>query len=1157
MKSSKNKDKRKQSNLSRALASSNRIDIVHKRFFENLTSGEIRRSVPGLIKHRHFAMAMKPNEQGYKNLYASHTPDIGLEKNVAWCLGLLEAQKENIEIFIRAQGQLLEFLLAEKFDAALEVVNMVELKTGVSAWSVSLTGTLLTMAHPEERHGYITKVISSSGDNSFFKSLTYHITNRFDDPETLLSESRFFELKIRRSFAGELLHFLMYKLVTHNVEFSYDFEKILNFEKNSSPIDIYCCLLDFITFHVESKDDVLRDLCRKTISDLLRSFSHTNLEDLAVAYGIKGPSIIGDLSIRCIDLYTTGSYSSVCDLMDDSANLSLHFGLVEIWAKSLARLPNRKPKRLHHLLMPLVDVVTKSSNYERSRALLLAYCHALSMFKWFRELRYLLERETRFYGNEKNRSIRELSLLIGELSTPAKLQVLVDRGFIELSEARGLIPSGSVTARLFERMHSIDALLIQDADLDDIESTRKQKFQASWYLSGMRYLEAVPLLEQLVRSDDRRSAQDASRALVEAHRALGEIERAADVYVDAVLANEHLLSVFDTHGLCEACQGIIERSSSVSIPIALSLHSRLIGDKFDAALKYSFECYLKNSKVRNPIDLLSGMKNMSSKDLYFLRYVCIPEVMKLYLFFETPKQIEQCRIDICKVLLAQIEGDEDLIFEIKDRTRRMILRDASTQFHTSRIYSDANLLTGASSPAFRALYERYAQLRLQDFSGWEDEKALSYFHAMFKEEHLIQEHAHAIHLQDLVLNEKNSVFLKLVKLVRDEFVFGEKGLNVYLSTRIRHGHFPNTLRKPLLDNSLLASKATDTAGYKLSKNAAQVLKLPAETVVTVEASLIEFNVEFNKLIDEVNDKWLRIFTIDQDLSGLGKDAGIKKSLFNYSVTAIEAFNIQQELSAQASYPDFVTLVGMWLWARTEQNLRTIRMRISGEVTSRALLMLDELGRNATQRYGIYNLGSFPDALARTRNGLVQAFESVEGWFTRARGANIKSFELYVPVQIASAAMDISVELDDESGLFWNGGFLNPLVDAFYILFENAVSKSKIDKGSINVRVRSAIQDEILMISVENRCAIVDNISLANDELDRYRTPGESQKVVHAAQGEGGSGFFKLWRLLAKDMSVTAKLDLGFINSECFQVVLQMPSVDYERLCINENIARRG
>lgn len=55
---------------------------------------------------------------------------------------------------------------------------------------------------------------------------------------------------------------------------------------------------------------------------------------------------------------------------------------------------------------------------------------------------------------------------------------------------------------------------------------------------------------------------------------------------------------------------------------------------------------------------------------------------------------------------------------------------------------------------------------------------------------------------------------------------------------------------------------------------------------------------------------------------------------------------------------------------------------------------------------------------------------------------------------------------------------------------------------------------------------------------------ERVKVVHAAQGEGGSGFFKVWRLLLKDMSVTAEMHIDFIDDENFRSKVVIPKSDF-------------
>ena len=74
------------------------------------------------------------------------------------------------------------------------------------------------------------------------------VANRHSDNSTLPALNDFSEQKIRRSFTGELQHFLMYKIVPYSYSFDYNFEHILNIEKNTPPIDIYCVLLDMVRY---------------------------------------------------------------------------------------------------------------------------------------------------------------------------------------------------------------------------------------------------------------------------------------------------------------------------------------------------------------------------------------------------------------------------------------------------------------------------------------------------------------------------------------------------------------------------------------------------------------------------------------------------------------------------------------------------------------------------------------------------------------------------------------------------------------------------------------------------------------------------------------------------------------------------------------------
>lgn len=1142
---------RKQSNLSRALSSSNRGHLVVERFFSTLSAGEIRRSVSLVARHRHFYEAVQLNS-AESMFYAKRTPDLDLEKTLSWCLGVLEVHAEKIRRFLDFQSTVLSLLLNDERQALLQVLNDLDLSCGISVWSIGLRSSLLGLESQDMKREYISALITKAEDNNFFKSIIFNLSTRLDDFESLPSDTKFFEQKIRRSFSGGILHFLMYKLVPYNADFVYDFTHILQTEKESSPIDLYLCLLDLLIHGVIDQGGGNLTVRQRVASDLFRMFPSAIASELAVAHGLIAVPEPDQEAMHVLDLYTSGDYAGVCSAMEARLDLSRIFALVEIWAKSLVRCPDRMPDGpIVRYLRPLCDVILKSADFDRSKALLLACSFAYQGILWHKELRFFLDRETRFFSHPVNQRLKESSLLISPFLSPAKSLMLSRR--IGNSAVRfGSNEGQSVTVQLFSQMHSGSDSEPEDSELTGIEPNRRTKFRAQWNVSRGRYDVAIPLLLGLRLADDIRVAQDANRALVEAYLAVGKVEEAADVFVQTALENINMLSVFDSSGLCEACTKIISKSQSIAISIALSLHSRYVSDSYAAALKYSFERFLTNNGLVEPLDILQLEHVSADRIHYFLEHVCTPEVMKLYLHFESSKQIEEARILICRTLLERDVSQANMEFEVKDRTRRLVLREATSQVDQSRIYSDVNLLSGSSAATFQALFERFSAIRAGDFSNTDDEQTFAKLAGLMDQDSVVKAHAHSLHLENLVLNEKNALFLKLLKLVRDEFAFGDRGLNVYLSTRIRHGHLPNTLRRPLLDNSLLASRVTDAGSYRLNAAWADALQLPLSSHKQVEHAIMDFSMKFAVLVDELNDQWLRLFTIDQDISGLTNDAASKTALFNYSVSSVEAYYLQTQLDKKSTYTEFVALATAWLWSRTEQNLVSIRERLDTSMRSRASELLEELQRSAIQKCGIDRLGDVPDSIARARTGLSQALDTIRSWFTRARGANISSFELDVPVSIARRAADATVYFQDETGLIFKGAALNAMVDVFYNLFENCVSKSGIEKPQLWVKAAAKLSTDGLLITVENNCEDqVDYVS-RNESLRRYSVSiGVEKRSEADAAAIGGSGFFKISRALEKDLAVTHSLNLGYESANEFRVTILIPFSEIQKATIDE------
>lgn len=1144
-----------QSPLSRVLASSNQPHVVRALFFDRLTAGEINHCVGRLANHPHFRSAIHLAGNDLSQFYQIKTPDVSLDKNIAWCLGLLGHYAEKVQFFLDEERRITQMLFSNDYEECLKLLDGLDAKCGDSLWSIGLRGAILALCdEPDAKRSFLNSLGERSGSNNFMKAIAKFVANRYEDTDLLSPEFHALEQKIKRSFEGDLLHFLMYKLVPHNFSFEYDFSRIVNFEKNSSLIDIYICLFDFACYSITAnEDDCHFDLSKNIVKYFSRQYTNTSLRGLCSYFGVKSEWEFNETEYEILDLYTSGDYQGVCSLMQAKPALAGKFTLFEIWAKSASRTGTTVEGFIGELLQAACAVMLKNEKYEKAVASLLMRSNAFGMLPWFKELQHFITRETRFISGGKNEKIALASIALSEVDSPARSRAMKPEvRALFTAEMLRQVPS-SLVVKLYEATNS-DASIFEKWQIKGIEKFRIKKFHAKCYLQLKAYEKAIPLLIELAQQDvDHLAKNEAARLLVTAYISSERLEEAMKAYVATVMSNSRLLKTFDSDAICSVCEGMANESVSISVPISLSLHSRFVSDDYDAALRYSFERFLQNNNVQYPLDIL-GIEGIEKQQLnYFLEHVCVPDVMKLYLIFDTSKDIDRYRIEICKKLIELGHSTERMVYEVKERTRQLVILEATKHVEKSRIYADTSgLLTSLD---FRKIFEKYTNLRSKDYSLEPDEVTLSGLFETVKNEPIIISSAHAIHIQDIILNEKNSTLLKLCKLMRDEFTFGVKGLNGHLSTRIRHGHFPNTIRKCVSDEGLFSPKIRATGGYKRADWVEKFLFLPEASIASIDKIFADFSSKYESLIEEVNDKWFQINVFDQDMSGLERGNITGEALFNYSTTAFEAYFIQRRIQSKESYDEFVKIITEWLWDRTDENLVVIQERINTEFRARAYRMLDSLeGDIFRVLIDQEKMSEFSDAVSHARTRLSLAIDSIISWFSKSQGLTVPMFDSEVAVMIASLSAGAKVEHSDTSGFQFQGRALSYLVDVLYVLLDNAVTKSNLQRDELEIITHLERGNRCTVLSVQNNCIPVSEFLSANDELAFYRnTYGEEQSAWKNAQGEGGSGFFKVWKALAKDLELAHDIEFGYECESKFKVSISFDNLELEKVRHHENL----
>ncbi|MEO8467738.1 MAG: hypothetical protein ABI640_20630 [Gammaproteobacteria bacterium] len=1143
------KPRKKISAITRVLAASNTKSIVLEQFFEKLTPGEIANSVPRISKHRHFRDAVQMTLAGVgPDIYRELTPAASLEKNAAWCIGLLRVHKDAIKFFVEREAAITADLLNGRDADVLRALDEIDSRCGLSAWSVTLRGAFYASTRRDhEQQAYLDDLWAKTKGNQFLQAVLINIYRRYNQTSKMSRDTRAEEFQIRRTEERGFLNFLMYRVFQDYCDFRFEYLHVLNFEKNASVVDMFKCLFNFCVYSEFGDLSAAEKESAKYVARVLATeFDYRPIVGIASAHDSYQSWVFNEIDYQVLDAYTRGDYLSVSDLIRNAPESIRKFAIFELWAKSEARVNRYRPASIAgELLDALTKVLLRGDEYEQSVAYLLAITFAFASLPWFQQLRYLILREGGFMSRDKKSRLLRLSTVLSDLDSPLKLNVLSTERRKQFVTKCDAAVGTSVTLQLlagrFERSGALEALE------GEVHPTRLLKYRAAELMQKSDFAQAIPLLEQLLTSNDNLARFDASVQLVQGLIESDQLEQAAELFAVTCLGNANVLHLYDTEEISSICRRLLERdSASINVPVALSLHSRF-------ANKEHFEQFLKKNGAVVPQDLFERSALFPrAQFLYFLEFVCTPSVMQLYLKFESTTEIEQCRIEVCRYLIDVGHAVATMVEEVKDRTRRLVIRDAAKKVASSRIFADTGAFRGPSGSEFLQLHDRYTSLCRRGSWMTKDEEALRNICAVLSE---MPSALHSVHILE-TLNEKNATLLDLIKRMRNEFALGERGLNSYLSTRIRHGHLPTTLRRGPVAHSLLNPKSESTKGYKDNSYwMSKFVGLPETKVAAVDRILREFSREYDKLVDTINEEWLQITILDLDMASLGGEKARRTALFNYSVTAAEAYYLGGLTNAESEYPDFSRIVTRWLWDRTDRNLAAVRKKIDTEVREKTGSLLDGLQRDVIAELGSESLTEeFNDAIGKAKEVVRASLETILSWFNRSEVTFLTSYDLGTAVKIAADSAGVAVRIDSNSQWTLKGETLSNFVDIFYILFENAASKSGLPLGDIDLALSLEDKQGSMVIRVANATAEVPDVVQRNDKLESYRTPAGQDDFGGAIQREGGTGFFKIKKILARDLGTQFLMHIGFDSDRSFTVTLEI--ADAGRLTYDESAADR-
>ncbi len=523
------------------------------------------------------------------------------------------------------------------------------------------------------------------------------------------------------------------------------------------------------------------------------------------------------------------------------------------------------------------------------------------------------------------------------------------------------------------------------------------------------------------------------------------------------------------------------------------------------------------------------------RSIHLLKHVCVEKVIDNSVKFGSTEDLESELISKYQ-LLQNIDPQniESYSGDIRRITQRAMIRKSIQRIDQSRIFIDITNVKESIDVAFKDNYRRYSE-----YLGLHDT-----FRKLLR---VTKEYRISIILNlskslDMTQYEDAAFYLfrGLFDEIRKSYAVN---LDSYLSTRIRHGTLAGQIRSAFETERLITAK--DKTGI-YEHNQYWLTKLAGEgehSVQRIDESLNQFSREIDTLIEKIRGDWIQIRSNEKP-----------DGLFDYSFSDEELSTEYDALSTECMEPDvFFDKVIEILKKRTIDCLNGIRQEIKNKIRPAITDCIDKLRVKIDSCAKGQKKTQIIDAIARCGTNVPNCLDIVEGWFDGIGEHEAPNFTLPHLLDTVAAIINNCFQgsrfepkrdmlYDVESQL--KGLYFNALVDVFFTVCENIVKHAKTSLDSIVIVIRRS--DSSLHIAVTNPIPDDVNMDELHERIGDISKKLASGDIADLIRVEGGSGLYKIHRILQSDLHMNPEDHYGFeVENGSFKVWIKLDLKEIE------------
>lgn len=1068
-----------------------------------------------------FGPIEKKKIQDFDGIIPKYIKDANNERIFYYSLGVLQRNNLKIKKFVAHEEEYVNSLMFNSYSDAIDKLNKIESEFGFSFWSITQRKSI--------------ESLNDSSDDIKNSSIHY---NTYDDLLIKIHKNNLDEIKNSmlieaepldpEGFKNEFYSFINYRIFGLNSkEENIDIFHVIKIELNSTLIDLYKAFESLCFISLTELYNGFEEY-HKNVCDYIKSIDHYLLRNILYS------SEMNDSIKKVYDDYTKSDYNAVIDALKIQKEIDT--SRFKILSKSLSFEKVKIPEENFYCKQVnlMADIYSKNENFSVAASYLSNLGLAFRGILISNITRHRVVVESKGYLNESESYVLKSEITLSKDNTPLKKLITSNTPF-DISEMQ----YEGATAELFMKKDIINI---------SKKNEREIKYHVIRLVKDNKIEEAA---QYLINSSDYKD-NELSQIFIKINSMIGEIEKASELFLRLYLKAPAAINYFITKEFYTALELNAKKAQNIITPICLYICKDSHVDKKmnRNATGIAIGRAIRNSKFENPSDLQIEKGNWMHS--FFLSDVCEKDLLTKSLLYRTQSEAYDERIKICNILVSNKLGNQDkLLNESKMLSKRKVLEVAEKQINSSKIYADKDYIINNVWDQLNALYKDIMDNNENHDNTLDNEieRVLSKINLEKLDASTVTSLGfsllppHIIQYAALGRDFKIKAIFQMLKTYTEEYCFGLKGLNTYLSTRIRHGTLESTITSHLVSNGFMPADDhdEDKQFYNIFKDTDSSISL------LLKQKRIEFKEKLYVIINEIINDWVQICT-DSPPPTLQK--------FNFNFSNSDLIKLARKIDNAQSFNECCS----YLDEIIEEKLLISCSKITSNLDTKSRQDIINIF-NEFEGY-LYDLQSdnnnivpfeFSRLATSSKQHVLNQLDVIINWFKLKQDFQEQSYDMEIILGIIKNMVQVeNIKLIDDSKLKIRYDVLSATVDIFYNLVNNAIKYSNMHPSEVDIVINCKVNavDKRVSIEVLNNCIPVQHYASKNDDLVKYSAPISSEDLKVLMQSEGGNtGIARVKSAIRYELNAREEVSLCYLSETNFSATASFTSargLSYEK-----------